>query len=112
MNLTCRLKSFRRLRGYSQTELAQRASVAQSQISKWEGGVEIPQIETLMKLGKALHLPWHMLISARGDADDMEDLPGAIQDSDGRWLNTSACSEDELYITREQAIAILIAESK
>ena len=110
MNLTCRLKSFRRLRGYSQTELAQRANVAQSQISKWEGGVELPQIETLMKLGAALRLPWHMIISAKDD--DMDVLPGAIQDCDGRWMNTKAESEDEIYITREQAIAILIAENK
>lgn len=110
MKLTCRLKAFRLRAGMSQVQLAAETGFAQPQISRWESGVDLPQMETLMKLGKAMRVPWHMLISAHHDALNPADIPGAVQDNDGRWMNTRAMSEDELYITREHAMEILMRE--
>ena len=48
------LRALRESRGFSQSELARRAGVGKSQISKYERGKELPQLVSLGKLLDAL----------------------------------------------------------
>lgn len=62
--IVCVLKKYREDAGLSQVELASRASVTQAQVSRWENGTEMPKVETLVNLGKALQIEWSLLIEA------------------------------------------------
>ena len=48
------LRVFRELAGWSQAEVARRAQVGKSQLSKYETGKELPRLESLGKIIKAL----------------------------------------------------------
>ncbi len=49
-NIGIALKLLRELRGRSQAELARKASVGKSQLSKYENGKELPKLDSLQKL--------------------------------------------------------------
>lgn len=56
MPLPDRLRTLRLERGYSQTELGDRAGVGQTAISQFERGEAKPSIITLYKLAESLHV--------------------------------------------------------
>ncbi|MGC2637367.1 MAG: ImmA/IrrE family metallo-endopeptidase [Acidobacteriaceae bacterium] len=47
----------RERKGYTQTELAQRLSISQAEVSKYETGVKIPSEEQVRRLAESLFLP-------------------------------------------------------
>lgn len=49
-NIGTTLKLLRELRGRSQAELARKAAVGKSQLSKYENGKELPKLDSLQKL--------------------------------------------------------------
>jgi transcriptional regulator with XRE-family HTH domain len=49
-----KLQELRLGKGWTQKELAERASIAQSQITRWEAGEKIPRFDDVQKLCKAL----------------------------------------------------------
>lgn len=53
-----RIREARQDREMTQAELAKRLGVAYQNIGQWESGKRIPKVETLMKIGKALSVPW------------------------------------------------------
>jgi transcriptional regulator with XRE-family HTH domain len=48
------LRSLREMKGISQGELARRAGMGKSQVSKYESGKELPKLESLERLLRAL----------------------------------------------------------
>jgi len=62
-----RLKAARDLRGFSQTDLAGRASMPPSSIAHFEAGSRKPSFDTLRKLANALEVTTDYLL---GRADD------------------------------------------
>lgn len=53
-----RIRQARISKGITQAELAKRLGVAYQNIGQWESEKRTPRIETLMKIGKALDVPW------------------------------------------------------
>jgi transcriptional regulator with XRE-family HTH domain len=64
MSLMTRLKFERLRRGWSQVELAERAKVANSYISKFERGVALPYDSQARRLSKALQIPTEQLLES------------------------------------------------
>lgn len=51
-----RLGQLRRVRSWTQEDLADRAGVSQSQVSAWEGGRRRPDIDSVRKLARAFEM--------------------------------------------------------
>ncbi len=54
-NIALHLKSIRKQKGYSRSELAEKVNLSTSTIAKYEEGCRIPSLETLLQLTKTLH---------------------------------------------------------
>lgn len=61
VNIGDKLKSIRKLKGLSSSELEQLSGVSQSSISKIENNLQSPSIENLNKICDALEIPISML---------------------------------------------------
>lgn len=55
-NVPRALALIRELRGHSQSEIARRAGIGKSRISKYEGGKDLPRLDTLANLLSALEV--------------------------------------------------------
>lgn len=53
-----RIKAARIKKGMTQAELAKLLGVAYQNIGQWENGKRVPKVETLMKIGESLGVPW------------------------------------------------------
>jgi HTH-type transcriptional regulator/antitoxin HipB len=69
-----RIQQFRKLKGMSQTELAQLAGLRQEQISRIEGGQRDSQISTIFDLLAALDLEMTIGPRTKSSAADIEDI--------------------------------------
>ena len=58
-----RIKKYRRLRGLTQQELAEKLFVTAQNISKWETGKSMPELENLCRLAEALGVSVDTLLS-------------------------------------------------
>ena len=73
-----RIKTFRKHKGLTQKELAERMGVAPQTLAQWENNLRNPKYETLNRIAKELEISYLDLVE---DADDMivhsieEDLP-------------------------------------
>lgn len=56
------LVKYRKLKGFSQEQLALRLHVVRQTISKWEKGISLPDIEMLMKISNVLDVSIHTLL--------------------------------------------------
>lgn len=71
-----RLRQLRRVRSWTQEDLADRAGVSQSQVSAWEGGRRSPDIDSVRKLAVAFEMPHDQLAREIGYIDPPEDEQG------------------------------------
>jgi transcriptional regulator with XRE-family HTH domain len=58
-NLGKALAHVRELKGFSQATVARRARIGKSQLSKYEGGRELPKLDSLEKVLRALEISAH-----------------------------------------------------
>lgn len=63
MSFADRLKEYRRDRGFSQEDLADRLGVSRQAIGKWEQGQVYPEVEKLLALCEALHVSMDALMA-------------------------------------------------
>ncbi len=68
------IKMLRKLHNMSQEKLADRADLTQQHISRIEQGTNIPSVETLIKLSKALHVSIDIIINMNDKGIDRRDL--------------------------------------
>jgi transcriptional regulator with XRE-family HTH domain len=68
--ITDRLKHIRKLRGYTQKELADGLGTVQQQVAKWEMGINEPSSETLIRLAKLLDCSADWLLGLVDASDD------------------------------------------
>ena len=52
-----KIQEFRKLRGLSQAELAEKAGISEISIRKYEKGERRPKVETLSKIAMVLNVP-------------------------------------------------------
>jgi transcriptional regulator with XRE-family HTH domain len=90
-----RLKTARELRGFNQTELANRAGLPPSSVSHFESGPRRPSFENLKKLATALNVTTDYLL---GRAD----IPEASSETVGRiHRDMHKLTADDLKLTEE-----------
>ena len=52
MNLSEKIIYERKKKGWSQEELADKLDVSRQSVSKWEGGLSIPEVEKIVKMAE------------------------------------------------------------
>lgn len=58
------LKTLRKLKGFTQEELAIRVNVVRQTVSKWEKGLSVPDAEVLQKIAETLEVGVNELLGA------------------------------------------------
>lgn len=80
-----RIKRYRKEKGYSQKQLAEKLDVAQTAVSSWETGVRMPGIDTIMWIADALDVSYHELLRNERPKETVEaeqKKPDAIEDDE------------------------------
>lgn len=67
IGLGARIKELRKERGWSQRDLAGRANVSQTRLSKYESGTHQAPLGALIRIARALALPVDALLPDTGD---------------------------------------------
>ncbi|MFL6293889.1 MAG: helix-turn-helix domain-containing protein [Thermoanaerobaculia bacterium] len=67
ISLGARIKELRKERGWSQRDLAGRANVSQTRLSKYESGTHQAPLGALIRIARALALPVDALLPDTGD---------------------------------------------
>lgn len=62
-----RIRQFRKEKGLSQAQLAERLHVVRQTVSKWEKGTSVPDAELLLQLARALDVPAERLLDLPPD---------------------------------------------
>lgn len=62
-----RIRQFRKEKGLSQAQLAERLHVVRQTVSKWEKGASVPDAELLLQLARALDVPAEQLLDLPPD---------------------------------------------
>lgn len=62
-----RIRQFRKEKGMSQAQLAERLHVVRQTVSKWEKGASVPDAELLLQLARALDVPAERLLNLPPD---------------------------------------------
>ena len=75
MNYSKAIRTVRAARGISQQELASRAKLDASYISRIESGGRVPTLEVLETIAKALKTPVYLLTLLASEKDDLQGLP-------------------------------------
>jgi len=78
MILSEKILTLRKKNGWSQEELAEKASVSRQSISKWESAVSIPDINKILELAKIFGVTTDYLLK-----DDIEEVEYSAGDSEG-----------------------------
>lgn len=108
-----RLKMARTMNGFSQRDLASRAGVTATAISKYERGVMVPSSGVLLKLSSALRVrveylmrpdvyPIHLTVPAFRSTDLSEKEEGMVKEKTREWLERYLEVED-LFDLEQQA---------
>lgn len=67
-----RIKTLRKLAGYSQEQIARKLNVSQGAVSQWERGVTIPASEQLLALADILHVSIDDLLDRSQEGAQMD----------------------------------------
>jgi transcriptional regulator with XRE-family HTH domain len=67
-SLSANLRAFRELRGFTQTELGQRAGIGSASVSHFETGQRAPSLESLVRLADALEISTDALLGRPGSS--------------------------------------------
>lgn len=77
MSFADNLKQYRKEKGISQEELAQRLEVSRQAISKWESGEGYPEVEKLLALSQVLGISLDALMATDASHQDAPRSPNA-----------------------------------
>lgn len=67
------LKNYRKAKGYTQEELAERIHVVRQTVSKWEMGLSVPDVELLQRLAEALDVDVAKLLGETVTTEETSD---------------------------------------
>lgn len=64
------LKKFRREKGLTQRELAERMFVTRTSVNRWENGTRLPDVEMILKLSETLGVDVNTLFNAAAESEN------------------------------------------
>lgn len=67
------LKNYRKAKGYTQEELAERIHVVRQTVSKWEMGLSVPDVELLQRLAEVLDVDVAKLLGETVTTEETSD---------------------------------------
>ena len=70
MSLGKRIQSYRKQKGLSQEQLASRLNISRQALSKWESDINVPNIDKIMDVAKALEITLNELLGLEEDSND------------------------------------------
>lgn len=73
--------ALRRKSGLSQEQLAEKIGVSRQAISKWEGGLSVPELDKLRALSEYFHVTIDELTGSRVPEDSGRPAPGRGRES-------------------------------
>ncbi|MCL2078362.1 MAG: helix-turn-helix domain-containing protein [Oscillospiraceae bacterium] len=62
------LKILRKLKGFSQEELAVRLNVVRQTVSKWEKGLSVPDAELIIRLSEVFEMPVSVILDSKTES--------------------------------------------
>jgi len=96
--MSSKIATFRRIKGWNQTEFGERLGVTQGTVSRWEKGAK-PEPEMLVAIARELGLSVEQLVGAEGLAGKLRPLGPAIhikgEVAAGRWVDAYEWPPDE-----------------
>lgn len=96
------LSKIRKARKMTQKELAEAVGVSYSAISQYESGKKTPSFEIALKLAEVLDCESSDLVSKRSFIPDiLEDKRITATDGDGKMLDLSELSEDQILAIQD-----------
>lgn len=98
MILADKIIKLRKQRGWSQEQLAEMLDVSRQSVSKWEGGLSIPDLDKIIKMSGLFGVSTDYLLK-----DEVEELQHAIIDSS---------ETDGLTISMEEAVKFMDIKEK
>lgn len=104
MFLADRLRDMLAVRGWTQTDLAERAGLTHAAVNRYVNGRREPRAETVAAIGEALDVNPADLIGDWGYIDD----EGALE-SVGRAVDLVVAHIDDLTLAQREAIALALA---
>ncbi len=99
MTLAEKIMTERKKRGWSQEELAERIDVTRQSVSKWEGGLSVPDLDKIVQLAKIFGVSCDYLLCEENEPVTEENTP-----------SQEKC-EEKREITREEGDAYLAARA-
>ncbi len=79
--LSERIYRFRRERGFSQEQLAEKIGVSRQAISKWESGTSTPELEKLLALSECFHITLDELVKEDTVSQGANEMPQEIKEA-------------------------------
>ncbi|MDD3218931.1 MAG: helix-turn-helix transcriptional regulator [Lachnospiraceae bacterium] len=70
MNLSEKILQLRKKNGWSQEELAEKCNVSRQSVSKWEGGVSIPDLDKILLMSQMFGVTTDYLLKDEVDAEE------------------------------------------
>lgn len=99
MTFADKIIQLRKQRGWSQEDLAERLDVSRQSVSKWEGGLSLPELNKLLQLSRLFSVSTDYLLKD----DYMEELPGIEREELPAWE-----SKEELHhVSMDEAMDFL-----
>lgn len=96
--MSTKIANFRRVKGWNQTELAERLGVTQGTVSRWEKGAQ-PEPDMLVAIARELGITVEELVGADGIAGRLRSLGPTIfvkgEVAAGRWVDAYEWPRDE-----------------
>lgn len=78
-----RIKEYRKNRGFTQSELAERLGISEQSVSKWETGITMPDVSILVPLSSLLGVSVDSLLGVKSNCDD--EINAAYKELSERW---------------------------
>ncbi len=93
-----RIRQLREERGLSQREFAELIGVVVMQINRYERGLNVPSVETVVKMAQALHISADQLLMGRGGPPEAPQIRNPMLYERFRKVDRLPKQEQELAI--------------
>ena len=103
MNISEKIISLRKNRGWSQEELAERLSISRQSVSKWESGSAIPDVDKIILLSEIFEVSTDYLLKSKEKENINESFIHECK------VTKVSCSQAEEYLTLRRSAAKYIA---